>query len=233
MTQWQIPPFWRPLASLLWRAARRTPRHTSWQAALRSLGVLGLLALAILDSSPVPTFGGLDLVIVVLAARHRQPWYSYALVATAGAVIGSFITYSLARKAGEAYLTRKFGESRAHRLLDFVRQWGGGTLIGATLLPPPFPATVVLAAAGILNYPARRYLSAVAVGRALRYGLLAWAAARYGRHFVLLVRHPERYLGWLVLVAVLIIAMVAAAALMWRWMRQAGPVDKEIESLGH
>jgi len=227
MTQWHIPPSWRPLASLLWQAARRTPRPTGWQATLRHMGGFGLFALAILDGSPIPTFGGLDLLTAILAARHREPWYYYALMATAGGLIGSFITYSIARKAGEAYLTRKFGESGVHRLLDFVRQWGVGGLAVATLFPPPFPATVVFAAAGILGYPPRRYLIAVAAGRALRYGLLAWAAEHYGRHFVLLVRHPERYLGWSILIGVLVIAMVAAGLLTWRWMRAAAPLEQQ------
>jgi len=219
MSQWLNM---RLLASLLKQAARRHPTApTGWQATLRHLGGLGLFALAILDGSPVPTLGGPDLLIAILAARHRDPWYYYALMATVGGVIGSFITYSIARKAGESYLTRKFGEGRVHRLLDFVRQWGGGALVAATLLPPPFPATLIFAAAGILNYPARRYFGAVAVGRALRYGLLAWAAEHYGRHFVRLVRHPERYLGWSALVACLVLLMVGGAAFMWRWMHPA------------
>jgi len=191
------------------------------------MGAFGLFALAILDGSPIPTLGGLDLLTAILAARHREPWYFYAIIATAGGLIGSFITYSIARQAGEAYLTRKFGESGVHRLLDFVRQWGGGTLIIATLFPPPFPATMVFAAAGILDYPPRRYLIVVAAGRALRYGLLAWAAEHYGRHFVLLVRHPERYLGWSILIGGLIVAMVAAALLTWRWMRAAAPLEQQ------
>ena len=227
MTQWHIPLSWRPLASLLWQAARRTPRPSDWQTTLHHLGGFGLFALAILDGSPVPTLGGPDLVTTILAARHREPWYYYAVIATVGGAIGSFITYSIARKTGEAYLTRKLGESRVHRLLDLVRQWGGGVLIAATLLPPPFPATVVFAAAGILNYPARRYFGSIAVGRAIRYGLLAWAAARYGRHFVRLIRHPERYLGWSILIGVLVIAMVAAGLFTWRWMREAAPLEQQ------
>jgi membrane protein DedA with SNARE-associated domain len=213
---------------LLWQAARRRPpAPTSWQASLRHLGGVGLFALAILDGSPVPTLGGLDLLIAILAARHREPWYYYALIATSGGLIGSFITYSIARKAGEAYLTRKLGESRVHRLLELVRQWGGGTVILATLLPPPFPASAVFAAAGILNYPARRYLGVVAGGRAIRYGLLAWAAAHYGRHFVRLVRHPERYVGWSVLVGAVVVLTVAAAVFFWRWTREATPLEEQ------
>ena len=214
--------FWRPLASLLWQAARRRPpAPTGWQATLRHLGGAGLFALAILDGSPIPTLGGLDLLTAVLAARHKEPWYYYALIATAGGLIGSFITYSIVHRAGAGYLTRKFGENQGRRVLDWVRQWGGGTLIVATLFPPPFPATAVFAAAGILGYPRRRYLATVAGGRAIRYGLLAWAAARYGRHFVRLVRHPGNYVGWSILLGAILIFMVAVGAVMWRWTHEA------------
>jgi len=197
------------------------------------MGAFGLFALAILDGSPIPTLGSLDLLTAILAARRSEPWYFYALIATSGGMIGSFITYSLARKAGEAYLARKVGQGRVRRLLDFVRQWGAGTLVVATLFPPPFPATMVFAAAGILNYPQRRYLATIAAGRALRYGLLAWAGEHYGRHFIQMVRHPQRYLGWSILIAVLIIAMVAAGLLMSRWIREDRVMNGEIESLGH
>ena len=191
------------------------------------MGAFGLFGLAILDGSPIPTLGGLDLLTAILAARHREPWYYYAFIATAGGLIGSFITYSIARQAGEAYLTRKLGQGTVHRLLGFVRQWGGGTLIIATLFPPPFPATMIFAAAGVLNYPQRRYLITVAAGRALRYSLLAWAAEHYGRHFVLLVRHPERYLGWSILIGVLVIATVAVGLFTWRWIREAAPLEQQ------
>jgi len=214
------------VASLLWQAARRTPRPSGWQVTLRHLGALGLFALAILDGSPIPTLGGPDLVTAILAARHREPWYFYAAVSTIGGVIGSLITYSIARKAGETYLTRKFGERRIHHLFDFIREWGGGAIIVATLLPPPFPATMVFTAAGILGYPTRRYLGAIALGRAIRYGLLAWAAEHYGRHFVRLVRHPERYIGWSILMGGLVILMVATGVLMWRWTRQSTSLEQ-------
>lgn len=85
---------------------------------------------------------------------------------------------------------------------------------------------MVFAAAGTLGYPPRRYLGAIALGRALRYSLLAWAGDHYGRHFVRVVRHPERYVGWLVLIAGLIIAMVACGVFMLRWMREPIPLQQ-------
>ena len=42
------------------------------------MGALGLFFLAILDSSPLPTFGGPDILTAILAASHRAPWYEYA-----------------------------------------------------------------------------------------------------------------------------------------------------------
>jgi len=67
---------------------------------LRHLGGLGLFLVAMLDSSPLPTFGGLDILTAILSARHVEPWFYYAMVATAGSVIGAFTTFKAARKAG-------------------------------------------------------------------------------------------------------------------------------------
>src|SRR6266496_6481767 len=83
----------------------------------RHLGALGLFFLAILDSSPLPTFGGPDILTAILAATHHNPWYECAAVATAGSVIGAFITFRVARRAGTAYLESKFGQGRVPRLL--------------------------------------------------------------------------------------------------------------------
>jgi membrane protein YqaA with SNARE-associated domain len=83
----------------------------------RHLGAMGLFFLAILDSSPLSTFGGPDILIAILAASHRNPWYEYAAVAAAGSMIGAFLTFRIARRAGSAYLNTKFGEGRMSALL--------------------------------------------------------------------------------------------------------------------
>src|ERR1700683_1409584 len=58
----------------------QTARGRSISSMFRHLGALGLFFLAILDSSPLPTFGGPDILIAILAATHRNPWYEYAAV---------------------------------------------------------------------------------------------------------------------------------------------------------
>jgi len=79
---------------------------------LGHLGAFGLFFVAIIDSSPLPTFGGPDILTAILAARQTNAWWEFAAVATAGSAIGAYLTFRLARGAGSAYLHSKFGIGR-------------------------------------------------------------------------------------------------------------------------
>ena len=73
------------------------------------LGALGLFFVAIIDSAPLPTFGGPDILTAILAAQQRNPWYEYAAFATAGSVLGAWLTFRIASESRfEAYLHSKF-----------------------------------------------------------------------------------------------------------------------------
>src|ERR1700722_19041951 len=99
------------MLNLLAQGARAHQPH-GMMSVFRHLGALGLFPLAILDSSPLPTFGGPDILTAILAASHRNAWYEYAAVAAAGSVIGAYITFRIARRAGLAYLRTKFGSRK-------------------------------------------------------------------------------------------------------------------------
>src|SRR3984957_13352385 len=100
------------MLNLLLQNQRRRRGGRTLTSTLMHLGALGLFFLAILDSSPLPTFGGPDILTAILAATHRNPWYEYAAVATAGSVIGAFLTFRIARRAESAYLQSKFGNRK-------------------------------------------------------------------------------------------------------------------------
>jgi membrane protein YqaA with SNARE-associated domain len=189
----------------------QTARGRSVTSIFRHLGALGLFFLAILDSSPIPTFGGPDILIAILAATHRNPWYEYAAVATAGSVIGAYFTFRIARKAGSAYLNSKFGSERVSALLNVFEKWGSGTLAASSAIPFPFPTSMFFAAAGASKYRTDRFLAVVAISRAVRYSAIALVADLYGRHFVRMIRHPVQYWGW----SLLFIAMIAALITTW------------------
>ena len=201
------------------QAARRNPSRLT--AMFRHFGALGLFFLAILDSSPLPTFAGPDILIIILAAAHRNPWYEYAAVATAGSLIGAYFTFRLARRAGRAYLESKFG--RRHRALWRVWEQGGtGALIASTAVPFPFPTSFVFAAAGASEtYQARKYLALVALCRAARYSAIALLADLYGRRIIRVLRHPTQHWGWFAGFALIFIFAVVAGFVFNRHMRSA------------
>lgn len=191
-------------------------RARNFSSVFRHLGALGLFFLAILDSSPLPTFGGPDILIAILAGSHRNPWYEYAAVATAGSVIGAYLTFRLARKAGSAYLSSKFGGNKVSAFLKLFEQWGTGTLVASTAIPFPFPTSMVFAAAGASGYRMGRFVPIVAVCRAARYSAIAIVADLYGRHFIRVLRHPVQYWGWLLLFAALALGLIGAGILINR-----------------
>jgi membrane protein YqaA with SNARE-associated domain len=182
----------------------------------RHLGALGLFFLAILDSSPLPTFGGPDILTAILAARHRDPWYEYAAFATAGSVIGAYLTFRIARRAGTAYLHSKFGNRKLDAILGFFNKWGTGALAVSTAVPFPFPTSVFFAAAGASKYSIGRFLTVVTICRGARYAFIALIADHYGRHFIRVLRHPAQYWGWSLLFAAVILSLTIAGIVLNR-----------------
>jgi len=182
----------------------------------RHLGALGLFSLAIVDSSPLPTFGGPDILTAILAASHRNPWYEYAAVATAGSVIGAYLTFRLARKAGSAYLHSKFGHRKLDAILNFFGKWGTSALAVSTAIPIPMPTSMLFAAAGASDYGVKRFLTVVIICRSARYTFIAIIADHYGRQFVRVLRHPSQYWGWLLLFAGVVFSLTMAGILLNR-----------------
>jgi membrane protein YqaA with SNARE-associated domain len=182
----------------------------------RHLGALGLFFLAILDGSPLPTFGGPDVLTAILAARQRNPWYEYAVVATAGSVIGAYLTFRIARRAGSAYLHSKFGNRKLDAILNFFHKWGTGALAASAAVPFPFPTSLFFAAAGASNYSSGRFLTVVTICRGARYASIAIIADHYGRHFIHVLRHPVQYWGWLLLFAAVILSLIMAGIVLNR-----------------
>jgi membrane protein YqaA with SNARE-associated domain len=197
-------------AALLFQAAKKA-RPQSSASMLRHLGASGLFLLAILDSTPLPTFGGPDILTAILSVRHREPWFVYATVATAGSVIGALITFRLARRAGTAYLESKFAAGKLPGLLRVFQRWGTAVMAASAAVPFPTPTSMFFAAAGASRYSTRRFVAVVALARLARYSLIAFLAERYGRHFLKVVRHPDQYWGWLLLIAAIVAGAVVAA----------------------
>lgn len=178
----------------------RSARH--W---LFHLGAVGFIPLGLLDSSIIPLPGSMDVLTIVLSARNADFWLYYALMATVGSVIGGYVTYRLARKGGKETLARRFSRRKLEKIYKIFERWGFTAILIPALLPPPAPMVPFLLAAGAMQYSVKKFLVALTLGRIVRYSILAYLAARYGRQVLSLMsklQHP---------VLIITIALVATA----------------------
>jgi len=157
---------------------------------LRHLGGVGLVLLGLADNSIIPLPGSVDILTIVLAAHHSRLWWYYAFMATVGAVIGGYITYGLARRGGKQAFERKLSKKTAEKVFKRFERWGFFAVAVPAILPPPFPIVPFLLAAGALQYSRRKFVLALALGRGVRFTIVAGLGAIYGRH---IVRFFSRY----------------------------------------
>jgi membrane protein DedA with SNARE-associated domain len=181
------------------------------------LGGLGFIPLGLLDSSAVPLPGSMDVLTIFLSGGTPRLWVYYAVMATVGSVIGGYVTYRLARKGGKETLERKFPARRLAKVYKIFERWGFGAIAIAALLPPPMPLVPFLFAAGAMQYSVKKFLVAMTLGRIVRYSILAYLGARYGRHVLRMIAqhgHP---------VPIAILGLIAAvlAALIFHFVSKS------------
>lgn len=180
------------LTRLLIAAAKPTLEH-SMRRWLVHLGALGFLPLGLIDSSIIPLPGSMDVLTIILAARSPELWFYYAVAATLGSMLGAFVTYRLSRKGGEKSLEKRLSAKSMKRVVKLFERWGFAAIAVPALLPPPMPLVPFVLAAGAMQYSVKKFLVAMALGRIVRYTILGYLAARYGRKmlpFLLQHGHP-------------------------------------------
>jgi membrane protein DedA with SNARE-associated domain len=167
------------------------------------LGLLGLLLISAIDSSPIPLPipGSSDLLVVLLAAQ-RHAWFAVTLIATLGSIAGAAVSYQAGLAGGLPLLDRYVPA----RFRDRMRHWSEHHALLSValpaLLPPPAPLMPFLIAAGVLKMPRRSYYLSFTISRFARHAFFAWLGVHYGRSIMPLYdRFAERY-GWIVLLAV-------------------------------
>jgi membrane protein DedA with SNARE-associated domain len=124
----------------------------------------------------------MDVLTILLAAHHRPWWFYYAAMATLGSLIGSYITYSLARKGGKEALEHRLSCDRVNKIYKKFEEHGFLAVMVPSLLPPPFPFVPFLLAAGAMQYSPKKFVGALALGRGIRFSILAYLGSVYGRH---------------------------------------------------
>lgn len=186
---------------------------------LHRLGGPGLLLMGIADNAPFfsTPAGGVDVFVIALAAHQPHWWAYYALMTTLGEVIGGYITYRISEKGGQETFEKKIGKAHAEKLYNTFERHGFMAILIGAMLPPPFPFTPVLMAAGVMQYPQKRFFSALTGGRVVRFFVEAYLGRVYGQQmidFFSQYYHPMMY----VLIALAVAAGIGAA-IYFKWYR--------------
>lgn len=178
----------------------------------------GLFILAALDSTIFFFFPfGVDAAVIVLTVRHHGFAWAYPILATAGSVAGTIVTFWMGRKIGEAGLEHYVPKRRLESVMRSVRKKGATTLALFAVVPPPFPFTAVVLAAGALEVDALRFLGVAAGVRLVRFGAEAALAARYGRS-VLRWMNSDVVLD--VVTGIIVLAVIGSAISLFALLRR-------------
>lgn len=198
---------------------------TIWKLTHRFGGFM-FFPLGLLDSSMMAP-ASMDALLIVLSAAHREMWWYYALMATAGSVTGAYPSYTLFQKGGEEALNKKLGKPRAEKVFRFFKKYGFWSVFLGCLAPPPFPTSGVIAAAGALQYPKSSFFTALSFGRLIRFYMIGWVAATYGRHISKFL--GRYYMPALWTIIALAVAVGVGVLIYFRHTRR----KKQAEAAGH
>jgi membrane protein YqaA with SNARE-associated domain len=166
------------------RASEQMHGFSGWVLGLFA-SPLGVVALAFLDSTLFFSLPfGIDAIVIILAARERSLWWAVPLLATAGSVAGAALTFWMGAKIGEKGLERHVPPKRLQQIQERLKNSGAIALAVLDLIPPPFPFTPFVLAAGALKVKRRLFFVALAVTRLIRFGLEAALALAYGPRII-------------------------------------------------
>jgi len=201
-------------------SANQMRGFSSWVLGLFA-SPIGVVALAFLDSTLFFSLPfGIDAIVIILAARERQLWWAIPLLATAGSVAGAALTFWMGAKIGEKGLERHVSPKRLEQIQRRLKKSGAIALAVLDLIPPPFPFTPFVLAAGALKVKRQLFFVVLAVTRVIRFGLEAALALVYGR----------RIIAWLdsdifkyVVFGCIVLAVLLTALSIVRVVRATGP----------
>lgn len=120
---------------------------------------------------------------VLLSPRH---WRSLGLLSGIASGLGAAVLVEMVRYLGSAFIVARFPElvhaDAWQTASDWLQHWG--LLAMLVIAGSPIPQTPALLFCALANVSTLGILIAVAIGKTVKYLLLAWATARYPARFV-------------------------------------------------
>lgn len=182
------------------------------------LGYFGPFVMGILDSSFLVLPFGNDLLIVGLVAHNHHGLPFYVISAACGSTLGVLSLALVAHKFGEEGIRKVAGQKQFDRLKKRIGERSGVAVAIGCLAPPPFPFTMVIAAASAMGYSLWRLLAINFVSRGLRFTVLGFLAIKFGTEVLHIAKSPA--FVWS-MVAFIVLCLAASGFSIWHWVRSS------------
>jgi membrane protein YqaA with SNARE-associated domain len=188
----------------------------------------GLWLIAALDSTMVFFLPlAVDIAVVILASRSRELFWLYPILASAGSLCGAALTYYIGRRLGEVGLERYVPKKRLAGFRRRIEEKGAVALPILDLIPPPFPFTACVLAAGALKVDTVLFFVTLFLTRLLRFGVEAVLAYFYGPTIIgWLESDIFEYIGTALFAAAIIGTIVTTIELIRKSRAQRGPKER-------
>ena len=147
-------------------------------AALKPLGVWGIGALAVIDSSTVPV--PIDALLIDYVANDHKRFLLYCFMAAFGSAVGSLLPYYLGRAGGELFLLKRINRQRYELMRDRFEKQEFLAIMVPAMMPPPTPVKLFEFAAGVFEMKPLWFFSAILVGKFIRFLIWAIITITYG-----------------------------------------------------
>jgi membrane protein DedA with SNARE-associated domain len=165
-------------------------------ALITSLGGLGVMILAIGDSSFLSIPEGNDALIVILSTGGSWGHMAYYVSMTiVGSIIGCLLLYSVGRKGGSPMLRKRFSQRNIERAERLFEKYGLLTVLIPSILPPPMPFKIFVLSAGVFRVKPWKFFTAVLIGRTIRYSMWGILAVLYGNSVKLFMQQNLNIIG--------------------------------------
>ncbi len=172
--------------------------------------------------------------VVILASRSHRLFWVYPLLASAEpSLCGAAVTFYMGRRLGEPGLEHFISKKRLANVRKRIEEKGAVALAVLDLIPPPFPFTACILAAGALEVSPLIFFVTLFFSRLLRFGVEAVLAYFYGQQIIgWLQSGTVEYIG----VFLLALAVVGTAITIFQLARNTrshrGQVDGASRCLG-
>jgi membrane protein YqaA with SNARE-associated domain len=192
---------------------------------LISFGFLGLFLVSVVDSSfvPLPIPGITDIMLVLYAAQHADPWL-LIVVATAGSALGGWASYGVGQAGGMAFLEKRTPKRVFRRVTRWMEAHAILAVAVPAILPPPMPLSPFVLAAGALKMRLRTFMIAFTTSRLLRHAIAVWLGVYYGKQVLVVWKMFTARYGTAILIGIWTVILVCVGFAMWQLWRTSHSV---------